>query len=134
MEPNFSNWNWKSVERELITEEVKLNKKIGSLSAAADTFQPIIYYSQLQGPYNATPEPEDLAGTVQPEPWDLEQIFDRVILFAEKLSKRFKKPKKVVEEAPQPPTVKPGGEIAQELTDAWNLYTRVCKKRIFHPG
>ena len=125
MEPNFSNWNWKSVERELITEEVKLNKKIGSLSAAADTFQPIIYYSQLQGPYNATPEPEDLAGTVQPEPWDLEQIFDRVILFAGKLSKRFKKPKKVVEEAPQTPTVKPGGEIAQELTDAWNLYTRV---------
>ena len=79
----------------------------------------------MQGPYNATPEPEELAGTVQPEPWDLEQIFDRVILFAEKLSKRFKKPKKVVEEAPQPSTVKPGGEIAQELTDAWNLYTRV---------
>ena len=88
----------------------------------------------MQGPYNATPEPEDLAGTVQPEPWDLEQIFDRVILFAEKLSKRFKKPKKVVEEAPQPPTVKPGGEIAQELTDAWNLYTRVSKNCIFHPG
>ena len=79
----------------------------------------------MQGPYNATPEPEDLAGTVQQEPWDLEQIFDRVILFAEKLSKRFKKPKRVVEETPQPPTVKPGGEIAQELTDAWNLYTRV---------
>ena len=142
--------------RELIIDE-RLNKKIGSLSTAADTFQPviyfsqlqgpykstpiiyysqlftiyysqlftIIYYSQLQGPYNATPEPEDLAGTVQPEPWDLEQIFDRVILFAEKLSKRFKKPKKVVEEVAQPPSVKPGGEIAQELTDAWNLYTRV---------
>ena len=110
-----------------LQREVKLNKKIGSLSAAADTFQPIIYYSQLQGPYNATPEPEDLAGTVQPEPWDLEQIFDRVILFAGKLSKRFKKPKKVVEEAPQTPTVKPGGEIAQELTDAWNLYTRVIQ-------
>ena len=109
------------------------NKDIGSLSAA-DTSQPLFTDTQLQGPYNATPEPEDLAGTVQPEPWDLEQIFDRVILFAEKLSKRFKKPKKVVEEAPQPPTVKPGGEIAQELTDAWNLYTRVCKKRIFHPG
>ena len=100
------------------------NKDIGSLSAA-DTSQPLFTDTQLQGPYNATPEPEDLAGTVQPEPWDLEQIFDRVILFAEKLSKRFKKPKKVVEEAPQPPTVKPGGEIAQELTDAWNLYTRV---------
>ena len=79
----------------------------------------------LQGPYNATPEPEDLEGTAQPEPWDLEQIFDRVILFAGKLSKRFRKPKKVVEEAAQAPSVKPGGEIAQELTDAWNLYTRV---------
>ena len=78
-----------------------------------------------QGPYNATPEPEDIDGTAQPEPWDLEQIFDRVILFAGKLSKRFRKPKKVVEEAPQAPSVKPGGEIAQELTDAWNLYTRV---------
>ena len=128
-------WGWQG--------EVRLNKKTRLSLYAADTFKPIVYYStnsfdhwsfQLQGPYNATPEPEDLAGTVQPEPWDLEQIFDRVILFAEKLSKRFKKPKKVVEEAPQPPTVKPGGEIAQELTDAWNLYTRVCKKRIFHPG
>jgi len=78
----------------------------------------------LEGPYNATPEPEDIEGTAQPEPWDLEQIFDRVILFAGKLSKRFRKPKKVVEEAPQAPSVKPGGEIAQELTDAWNLYTR----------
>jgi len=78
----------------------------------------------LEGPYNATPEPEDLEGTAQPEPWDLEQIFDRVILFAGKLSKRFRKPKKVVEEAAQAPSVKPGGEIAQELTDAWNLYTR----------
>ena len=88
----------------------------------------------MQGPYNATPEPEDLAGTLQPEPWDLEQIFDRVILFAGKLSKRFKKPKKVVEETPQPPTVKPGGEIAQELTDAWNLYTRVSETCIFYTG
>ena len=71
---------------------------------------------------------------MQAEPWDLEQIFDRVILFAGKLSKRFKKPKKVVEETPQPPTVKPGGEIAQELTDAWNLYTRVSETCIFYTG
>ena len=86
---------------------------------------PSLTKCRLQGPYNATPEPEDLEGTAHPEPWDLEQIFDRVILFAGKLSKRFRKPKKVVEEAAQAPSVKPGGEIAQELTDAWNLYTRV---------
>ena len=93
---------------------------------------PSLTKCRLQGPYNATPEPEDIEGTAQPEPWDLEQIFDRVILFAGKLSKRFRKPKKVVEEAPQAPSVKPGGEIAQELTDAWNLYTRVSNNSRTH--
>ena len=78
----------------------------------------------FQGPYNATPEPEELQ-TEHIEHWDLENILERVVIFAEKLSKKFKKSKKVFEEVRPQDNVKPGNEIAQELTDAWNLYTRV---------
>lgn len=77
----------------------------------------------LEGPYNATPEPEELQ-TEHIEHWDLETILERVVIFAEKLSKKFKKSKKVFEEVRPQDNVKPGNEIAQELTDAWNLYTR----------
>lgn len=75
----------------------------------------------LEGPYNATPEPEDLIHT---EVWDLDAIVERVVIFAEKLSRKFKKSKKAFEEIAPSNTCRPGNEIAQELTDAWNLYTR----------
>ena len=79
----------------------------------------------FQGPYNASPEPEDLLPR-SPDFWDLDTLLERVHMFTEKLAKRFKKSKKAFEEIkPMDHSCKPGNEIAQELTDAWNLYTRV---------
>ena len=79
----------------------------------------------LQGPYNASPEPEDLLPR-NPDFWDLDQLLGRIHMFTQKLAKRFKKSKEALEEIkPLDHSCKPGNEIAQELTDAWNLYTRV---------
>jgi hypothetical protein len=84
------------------------------------------YTEPFQGPYNESPEPENVE-TLPAESWDLvlETILDRVKKGAEKLSKKFKKSKKVMEESRPEDNCKPGNEMAQELTEAWNLYTRV---------
>jgi len=102
--------------------------QVRELSKDEDTIETLKRIHQeleldLEGPYNATPEPEELQ-TEHIEHWDLENILERVVIFAEKLSKKFKKSKKVFEEVRPQDNVKPGNEIAQELTDAWNLYTR----------
>jgi len=76
-----------------------------------------------EGPYNATPEPEDRARP-PPDAWVMEDILKKVNIFAEKLAKKFRKSKKVFEEFLPEDHCKPGSEISQELTDAWNLYTR----------
>ena len=83
-----------------------------------------------QGPYNATPEPEDSTRRHE-EAWDLVSIVERVVGFAEKLLKKFQKSKKalaeVLPEDEDHGDVKPGNEMTQELTSAWNLFTRVSK-------
>ena len=84
-----------------------------------------------QAPYDL--EPEDWASTDQRMSTfdifdlDMKYFFEKFVIFKEKLTKRFRKPKNLCSlvEPRTEETCKPGDEMTQELTDAWNLYTRV---------
>ena len=58
---------------------------------------------------------------------DLKDFFEKFLVFKEKLTKRFRKPKNLCSlvEPQSEETCRPGDEMTQELTDAWNLFTRV---------
>jgi len=58
--------------------------------------------------------------------FDIDALQEKFISFTDKFFKKFKKTQKVVQEIiPEPkPDCQPGDEMAQELTDAWNLFTR----------
>ena len=74
-------------------------------------------------------DPEDWAATDQKMSTfdifdlDLKDFFEKFLVFKEKLAKRFRKPKTLERETDE--TCRPGDEMTQELTDAWNLFTRV---------
>ena len=59
--------------------------------------------------------------------FDIDALYGKFLGFTEKLSQKFKKSKKAIQEIiPEAgPECQPGDEMAQELTDAWNLFTRV---------
>ena len=54
-------------------------------------------------------------------------LSEKFLVFKEKLTKRFRKPKNLCSlvEPQSEETCRPGDEMTQELTDAWNLFTRV---------
>ena len=74
-------------------------------------------------------DPEDWAATDQKMSTfdifdlDLRDFFEKFLVFKEKLAKRFRKPK--TSERETEVACRPGDEMTQELTDAWNLFTRV---------
>ena len=76
-------------------------------------------------------EPEDWAVTDQKMSTfdifdlDMKDFFEKFLVFKEKLTKRFRKPKRSIVEHQSEETCRPGDETTQELTDAWNLFTRV---------
>ena len=72
-------------------------------------------------------DPEDWARTEQRTPaFDIFDLYERFLVFKDRLAKRFRKPKKADEgESRAESNCKPGDEMTQELTDAWNLFTRV---------
>ena len=61
--------------------------------------------------------------------FDIDTLLQKFNEFKEKLAQKFKKPVQPVPESV--PEVrndcKPGDEMTQELTDAWNLFTRVSE-------
>jgi len=81
-----------------------------------------------EGPYDL--EAEEWVASQQRtstfDVFDIDAIQEKFASFTGKLLKKFKKSKKVVQEViPEPkPDCQPGDEMAQELTDAWNLFTR----------
>ena len=58
---------------------------------------------------------------------DIDALYEKFAVFTDKLSKKFKKSKAAIQEIiPEAgPECQPGDEMEQELTDAWNLFTRV---------
>lgn len=57
---------------------------------------------------------------------DIDALYEKFAVFTDKLSKKFKKSKAAIQEIiPEAgPECQPGDEMEQELTDAWNLFTR----------
>ena len=58
--------------------------------------------------------------------FDLEALYNKFLVFLEKLTKKFKRsgvPDDLVPDFRD--DCKPKDEMTQELTDAWNLFTRV---------
>lgn len=81
-----------------------------------------------EGPYEL--DAEELVATQQGtstfDIFDIDALYEKFLGFTEKLSQKFKKSKKAIQEIiPEAgPECQPGDEMAQELTDAWNLFTR----------
>eukprot|EP00092_Neocalanus_flemingeri_P012083 GFUD01013027.1.p1 GENE.GFUD01013027.1~~GFUD01013027.1.p1 ORF type:complete len:241 (-),score=64.52 GFUD01013027.1:465-1187(-) len=81
-----------------------------------------------EGPYDL--EAEDWvaaqARTSTFDIFDVDVLYEKFMSFTDKVSKKFKKSKKAIQEIiPEDgPECQPGDEMAQELTDAWNLFTR----------
>ena len=77
-----------------------------------------------QAPYDL--EPEDWTATDQrASRFDL---YERFLVFKERLASRFRRSKRREETGGGGDTddsCRPGDEMTQELTDAWNLFTRV---------
>ena len=82
-------------------------------------------YHHVQAPYDL--EPEDwLASDQKTSSFDLEMLYEKFVVFKDKLAKRFRKPKEAEGgEQKADNNCSPGDEMTQELTDAWNLFTRV---------
>lgn len=81
-----------------------------------------------EGPYDL--EAEEWVATQERtstfDLFDIDALYEKFTVFTEKLSKKFKKSKAAIQEIiPEAgPECQPGDEMAQELTDAWNLFTR----------
>ena len=87
----------------------------------------------MQAPYDCEPD-EWADGTARNSTsfsiFDPDSLFQKLIEFKEKMKEKFRKSKPSLVEAEEAvPEVrgdcKPGDEMIQELTDAWNLFTRV---------
>lgn len=81
-----------------------------------------------EGPYDL--DPEELVASQETtssfDLFDIDALYEKFVSFTDKLSKKFKKSKKAIQEIipENGPDCQPGGEMEQELTDAWNLFTR----------
>ena len=67
--------------------------------------------------------------------FDLDLVYQKILVFKDKLYKKFKKsgmdPKdESVSEVRE--DCKPGDEMTQELTDAWNLFTRASIQKVLY--
>jgi len=85
----------------------------------------------VEAPYDLEADDWTKGETVKhTEFFDLEGVFDKVVSFADKLYRKVKKSKKVIKDiVPDDESdCKPGNEMARELTDAWNLFTRGGKE------
>ena len=65
--------------------------------------------------------------------FDLDMVYQKILVFKDKLYKKFKKSRtdtidEVVPEIRE--DCKPGDEMTQELTDAWNLFTRASVRKV----
>ena len=87
----------------------------------------------MQAPYDCEPD-EWANGTARNSTsfsiFDPDSLFQKLIEFKEKMKEKFRKSKpSLVDVDEAVPEVrgdcKPGDEMTQELTDAWNLFTRV---------
>jgi len=88
-------------------------------------------HSQLkldeEAPYDLEPDDEWVEGAAHFNIFDLDMIYQKILEFKDKIYKKFKKSKtdsldEIVPEVRE--DCKPGDEMTQELTDAWNLFTR----------
>jgi len=80
-----------------------------------------------EGPYDLEAEDWDAVQEDSPSSLlDFDVLYEKFTVFTDKLSKKFKKSKAAIQEIiPEiEPKCKPGDEMEQELTDAWNLFTR----------
>jgi len=80
-----------------------------------------------EGPYDL--EAEEWVASQQrtnPLSLDFDTLIEKIYVFTGKLSKKFKKSKAAIQEViPEAgPEAGPKDEMEQELTDAWNLFTR----------
>jgi len=80
-----------------------------------------------EGPYDL--EAEEWVASQQrtnPLSLDFDTLIEKITVFTGKLSKKFKKSKAAIQEViPEAgPDAGPKDEMEQELTDAWNLFTR----------
>jgi len=80
-----------------------------------------------EGPYDQ--EAEEWVASQQrtnPLSLDFDTLIEKITVFTGKLSKKFKKSKAAIQEViPEAgPDAGPKDEMEQELTDAWNLFTR----------
>ena len=88
----------------------------------------------MQAPYDCEPD-EWAEGTARNSTsfsiFEPDTLFQKIVEFKEKLKEKFRKSKPSLAEVDDEsvPEVrgdcKPGDEMTQELTDAWNLFTRV---------
>ena len=92
----------------------------------------------MQAPYDDTETEEWETGAGRNESsfriFDTHTLYHKLREFKEKFSKKFKKVSvavddQVTDEVDE--SCKPGDEMTQELTDAWNLFTRV-NYSLFH--
>ena len=79
-----------------------------------------------EGPYDLEPDDWVAAQDATPSILDFDVLLEKFSVFTEKLSKKFRKSKAAIQEVlPETEPSGPKDEMEQELTDAWNLFTRV---------
>jgi len=78
-----------------------------------------------EGPYDLEPDDWVAAQDATPSILDFDVLLEKFSVFTEKLSKKFRKSKAAIQEVlPDTEPSGPKDEMEQELTDAWNLFTR----------
>jgi len=78
-----------------------------------------------EGPYDLEPDDWVAAQDAAPSILDFDVLLEKFSVFTEKLSKKFRKSKAAIQEVlPETEPSGPKDEMEQELTDAWNLFTR----------
>ena len=87
----------------------------------------------MKAPYDLEPDDEWVEGAAHFNIFDLDMVYQKILEFKDKIYKKFKKSKtdSLDEIAPEVrEDCKPGDEMTQELTDAWNLFTRVRIQKV----
>lgn len=77
----------------------------------------------MKAPYDLEPDEWVADRTTA---FNLDALYNKFLVFLEKLTRKFKRSEVLDEVVPEiRDDCKPGDEMTQELTDAWNLFTRV---------
>ena len=85
----------------------------------------------MKAPYDLEPDEWVADRTTA---FNLDALYSKFLVFLEKLTRKFKRSAVSDEVVPEiRDDCKPGDEMTQELTDAWNLFTRVRLKLIKTP-